>query len=272
MRFIMSLKMRFSDFVSMSRKVYGEKYEYDEESFDGSHAKTKIICPIHGEFYQTPRYHLKSLCGCPKCSYEYRKDKLKKTRDEFITDAVKIHGEKYDYSKVEYVNAHTKVCIICKKHGEFYQRPNDHLNGEGCPKCNDSHLEREMCLLLNENNITYERNKHFPWLGKLELDFYIPSKNIAIECQGKQHIGFGGWSSKCDFEQIYEYDLRKNKLCNENNIFLIYLFDKQFFKKKDSFEIYNDTNSFYDKNKIFTLLEHEDNARRVYRKSKENIW
>ena len=60
--------------------------------------------------------------------------KMQKT-DEFIKKARKVHGDKYDYSKVEYVNNHTKVCIICPKHGEFWQVPNSHLNGNGCPAC-----------------------------------------------------------------------------------------------------------------------------------------
>lgn len=59
----------------------------------------------------------------------------KKTREEFIEDAIKVHGNKFDYSKVEYINARTKVCIICPEHGEFWQTPTSHLQGQGCPKC-----------------------------------------------------------------------------------------------------------------------------------------
>ena len=53
--------------------------------------------------------------------------------DDFIKKSREVHGDKYDYSKVEYVKNHTKVCIICPKHGEFWQVPNSHLNGNGCP-------------------------------------------------------------------------------------------------------------------------------------------
>lgn len=58
-----------------------------------------------------------------------------KTTNEFIQDAINVHGNKYDYSKVEYINNKTKVCIICPIHGEFWQRPNDHLSGYSCAKC-----------------------------------------------------------------------------------------------------------------------------------------
>lgn len=57
------------------------------------------------------------------------------TKQEFIEKARAKHGCKYDYSKVEYINNHTKVCIICPEHGEFWQTPNKHLSGQGCPKC-----------------------------------------------------------------------------------------------------------------------------------------
>lgn len=59
----------------------------------------------------------------------------RKTTEQFIADAVAVHRDKHDYSKVEYINAKTKVCIICPEHGEFWQNPNNHLNGQGCPKC-----------------------------------------------------------------------------------------------------------------------------------------
>ena len=61
--------------------------------------------------------------------------KVKKTKEQFINEAKSIHGEKYDYSKVEYVNNSTKVRIICPIHGEFYQTPKSHLHGNGCPRC-----------------------------------------------------------------------------------------------------------------------------------------
>lgn len=57
------------------------------------------------------------------------------TNDDFITRAIAVHGNKYDYSKVEYKNANTKVCIICPEHGEYLQRDAGHLLGRGCPKC-----------------------------------------------------------------------------------------------------------------------------------------
>ena len=69
----------------------------------------------------------------------------KLTTEEFIERAKKVHGNKYDYSKIEYDGNKKKVCIIChekdkygKEQGEFWQRPNDHLSGYGCPHCGNN--------------------------------------------------------------------------------------------------------------------------------------
>ena len=100
----MSKKMLFKDFIILANERYNNKFTYDETSFNGSHTKMRIICPKHGEFWQAPRTHLKYLCGCPSCSYEYRAKNYTSTTNEFISKALKVHGNKYDYSEVEYVN------------------------------------------------------------------------------------------------------------------------------------------------------------------------
>lgn len=146
---------------------------------------------------------------------------------EFIEKAIKIHGNKYDYSKVNYVNPKTNVCIICPIHSEFNIKPINHIQGIGCPKCNESKLEEEIRYLLDENKIKYVEQKTFSWLKSkqnyLRLDFYLEDYNIAIECQGEQHFKpiryFGGESS---FNNTVKWDNLKNKLCNDNNIYILY--------------------------------------------------
>ena len=175
------------EFIECARKVHGDKYDYSKTKYEKYDSKITIICPVHGEFFQTPHAHLQGK-NCPKCSHQ----SYRHTKETFIENAINVHGDKYDYSKIEYVNNSTKVCIICPIHGEFWQRPNSHIRGEGCPKCNESHLEAEMDLLLKNIGIEYEREKTFFWLknndgNNLKLDFYLPKYNIAIECQGLQH-------------------------------------------------------------------------------------
>lgn len=73
--------------------------------------------------------------GCPKCGNERIAESRRSNTAEFIEKAKKIHNNTYDYSKVDYRSDCKPVIIICKKHGEFYQTPNNHLNGSGCKQC-----------------------------------------------------------------------------------------------------------------------------------------
>ena len=125
-------KSTTEQFIQKAIFVHGEK-KYDYSKVDYKHSKTKaiIICPIHGEFEQTPNSHLSGQ-GCPKC----KDDGDRSSIEQFIRKAIFVHGEKkYDYSKVDYKQCMSKVIIICPEHGEFEQIPNNHLSGNGCPKC-----------------------------------------------------------------------------------------------------------------------------------------
>ena len=225
--------MTTKDFIEKARKVHGNKYDYNKVEYINNHTKVCIICPIHGEFWQKPNSHVDDKNGCPKCIKNY-----KSNSGDFIEKARKIHGDKYDYSKVEYKNAITKVCIICPKHGEFWQKPNDHLSGYGCAKCNQSYLEKNIKKLLNENKINYNEQQKFDWLKykqALSLDFYLPDYNVAIECQGIQHHKpidyFGG---EKEFNKIVIRDKIKNDLCKKHNIKLLY------FNYNDDIKIFNE--------------------------------
>ena len=123
-------------FIEKARKRYGDKYDYSKVDYKGCFEKVCIICPKHGEFWQTPDTHLRKN-GCPKCGLEEMRKSLTKTTEQFIEEAKRIHGDKYDYSKVNYIDAHTKVCIVCPEHGEFWQEACKHVTHKksGCPKC-----------------------------------------------------------------------------------------------------------------------------------------
>jgi len=208
------------------KKIHGDKYDYSLMQYKANNQKVKIICPIHGEFEQTPSAHLLG-CGCPKCGKESSKVKLAKkfafTKGTFVSKAKEVHGDLYLYDKVVYVNMQSKVLITCPTHGDFAQTARDHLKGYGCPKCKLSKLEKEIENLLSINEIDFEQQKKFNWLGRQTLDFYLPKFNIAIECQGEQHFKpithFGG---KEKFIYRVMLDKNKRKLCNENGVKLLY--------------------------------------------------
>lgn len=130
----MSKKISTEEVINMFRSVHGDKYDYSKVDYKKMHEDVTIICPKHGEFQQPPHSHLRGQ-GCKYCGIESRAAKRKYDNIEFIDRAKKIHGNKYDYSKVEYVSSKEDVVIICPKHGEFKQSPNSHLQGQGCPFC-----------------------------------------------------------------------------------------------------------------------------------------
>ena len=127
--------MNQEEFIEKGREIHGNKYDYSKVKYKNTTTKVCIICPEHGEFWQTPKAHILYGYGCSKCGRKKCADKTSLTTEQFIAKAKRIHADKYDYSKVEYFNAYTKICIICPEHGEFWQTPHDHLNGAGCPKC-----------------------------------------------------------------------------------------------------------------------------------------
>ena len=208
-------------FIEDIKKIHGEKYDFSKVEYKGNKVKVTLTCPIHGDFEILPINLLKGQ-GCGKCS-----GTRKFTTEEFIHKAQKVHGDKYDYSQVEYKNREELVTIICPIHGEFKQAPHKHVIGQGCPKCRRSHLETFVESYLVSENITYRDQYTDEWLGRQSLDFYLPEYHIAIECQGIQHLKpvefYGG-----DEQYIYVSDLDINKYdkCIHHNVKVIYFIDE----------------------------------------------
>ena len=219
-------------FINKAIEKHGNKYDYSKVNYINSKHQVIIGCPIHGDFLQFPDKHLYGY-GCRKCADNYTANIHMKTTEQFINEAIQIHGMRYDYSKVNYTGILNKIEIICNEHGSFFQSPRKHLLGHGCPKCVTYKLENTISLLLDNNNIKYNKNyKEFKWLindinHSLELDFYIPEYNMAIECQGKQHFEpvekFGGTEA---YQIQIKNDQIKQTLCKQHNIKLCYFCDK----------------------------------------------
>lgn len=118
------------EFLHSAHSVHGNRYDYTATVYVKSKLPISIICPDHGVFLQTPNDHLDG-CGCPTCGVLG----LRLTTVEWIARAVTVHGARYDYSAVDYTTTKTKIPISCYSHGIFWQKPNDHLSGYGCPTC-----------------------------------------------------------------------------------------------------------------------------------------
>lgn len=216
-----------SKFIEEAKQVHGDRYDYSKVDYRNNRTKVCIICHKkdkngneHGEFWQTPYKHILRKQGCPRCS-----GNAKRTTEQFVADAKKIHGgENLDYSKVKYHGIHEKVCIICPKHGEFWQAPNDHLRGQSCPVCHHTVSKAEndiynfICSFIDKDEIIRHDKSTLP--NHKELDIYIPSHHMAIEYNGLI------WHSE-KFNKDKFYHLSKLEECNKLGIKLISIFEDE---------------------------------------------
>lgn len=221
-------KCSTEEFIRKARLVHGDKYDYSLVEYKSALSKVKIICPIHGLFLMKPNAHLclvkkrGTAQGCPTCGKESNKVGLR----EFIKRAKESHGDLYDYSMVVYKNCYTKIAIICKKHGVFYQTPDSHTrNGHGCPLCSTPKGEARIIQTLLNLDIEFEFQKNFhapkPY-NRIRFDFYLPSFKTIIEFNGRQHyepIPFFGRNRT--FERQQEVDLRKKVFAKEYGLTLL---------------------------------------------------
>lgn len=216
------------EFIRRAKEIHGDKYDYSKTVYKNANTRVCIICPIHGEFWQIPRIHLHTN-GCSKCGVAKRTADKTYSTTMFIQKAQEIHGNKYDYSKVNYTQSNGKVCIICPKHGEFWQVATEHLQGCGCPKCavRQSKPEDEIVNYIKSinENINIIQREH-TILNRKEIDIYLPDYKIGIEYDGLV------WHSE-KYLNHKNYHLNKTEECNKQGIRLIHIFEDEWLFKKD---------------------------------------
>lgn len=216
-------------FIKKAKEIHGDKYDYSKVEYVNNSTKICIICPEHGEFWQTPGNHINNENGCPSCYNNIRKDIKCLTNQEFIEKATLVHGNKYDYSNINYLNSQVKISIRCAKHGYFWQLPHDHLFGHGCPVCGkiESKPENEIyeyiVSILGPENVKKRVRNILP-SGK-EIDIYVPSKKIGIEYNGLY------WHTE-DKGKTKHYHLSKTEECENLGIRLIQVFEDEWINDK----------------------------------------
>ncbi|AUR82239.1 hypothetical protein NVP1022O_26 [Vibrio phage 1.022.O._10N.286.45.A10] len=130
----MAKRLTTEEFIEKARAVHGDRYSYERAVYVNTRSKVVITCPVHGGFEQTPNSHLRGDC-CPKCGTSASALAQSSTTEEFVEKARLVHGSRYGYESTVYVRNSDKVTITCIEHGDFEQRPNGHLLGNGCSKC-----------------------------------------------------------------------------------------------------------------------------------------
>jgi len=124
--------------IDRIKSVHGDLYDTSLVEYQANDQPVTLICKEHGEFQITPKSVFLQKAGCNKCAYQAKAAARRKSVEQFIAEAVVIHGTTYDYSQItEYKNSKTVLPIVCKTHGMFQQTPDAHINQKsGCPLCN----------------------------------------------------------------------------------------------------------------------------------------
>jgi len=209
------------EFIKKAIQKHGDTYNYSKINYIHGRTKVIIICPIHGDFNQTPNDHLNG--GCLKCG-----GKNCSNTEEFIKKVKQIHGDKYNYSKVNYVNANNNIIIICSIHGEFEQSPHSHLSGSGCNKCGIE-KNRQLYVMTLSKFIERAKLKHNNKYDYSKVNYINMNTKIIIICPVHGnflqspwcHIKIGCGCQKCNYcgyskSQI----LWLNFIATYNNIYI----------------------------------------------------
>lgn len=218
-------KGTLDDFINKAVLKHNGIYNYDKFNYNGSKAKSVIICTKHGEFLQNADNHLQGK-GCPQCAVEVRSSLKRTSEKEFFNNCTRIHDNFYTYKRGSFIDWDSKMTIICPEHGEFSQRASAHLYGQGCPKCILWKEEAKLFKILEDKfpNLEIVSQYSPDWLGKQRIDIGIPSLKIGIEYNGEQHYKYIPFFHKggiADFDKQLKRDNRKRNKCLMNNYKLI---------------------------------------------------
>lgn len=272
----MSRKLTREEFVKRAKEIHPE-YDYSEAEYVNYSTKLCVICRTHGGFWITPN-HLIDGKSCPKCSGKFRY-----TTQDFIKEARKVHGDKYDYSETKYINAKAKVCIICPEHGRFWQRTTAHLRGQGCPVCAGKNVTTERFIQkakeVHGNTYDYSNTvysgRHSPleiicsvhgsfWqsagshlsgrgcphcresTGEASIAHYLTSLDLAENADFFRERGFDSLKDRLPLK--YDFYLPKENLLIEYN----------------GVQHYEKSTLFQDTRKSFLLRKHHDWLKRKY--------
>ena len=186
----MGLNFTTDIFIKRAKEIHGDTYDYSLVKYTNAKIKVKIICPVHGKFTQIPYNHLSGK-GCMECGYKENGRNRSITLEKFLEKAKLVHGDTYDYSKSKIENYKTKIEIICKVHGSFFQTPANHLSGKGCMECGKistlNHIY-ENCLSNTKDFIQKSKELHGDTYDYSLVKYVNNHTQVKIIC--KEHGEF----------------------------------------------------------------------------------
>jgi protein-arginine kinase activator protein McsA len=194
-------------FIEESQLEHGTEYDYSQTVYYNYHSKVIIGCRLHGLFYQSPAEHLRGY-GCRLCGIKRSADKKRTSLDKLTIKANKTHNNQYDYSQVKYISTHTKITILCPKHGPFEQTPSDHLQGYGCPTCaivaNSDRQRKSLVVFKEQGNKTHNNRYDYSQVKYISTHtkvIIICPEHGSFEQEPASHLS-GKGCPKCGINQL----------------------------------------------------------------------
>ena len=242
---------KLEKFIQKAKDKHKDKYSYEKVIYTNSKTKVTITCPEHGDFEQIPASHCQGF-GCPDCANKFRAEQKRWTLERFIKESIKVHGNLYDYSKVEYKTNKTKVTVICHIHGEFEQLPYMHLRGSGCKQCAYDKLPQNnikpVADFINQSNIVHNMYYDYSktnYTGALNKTIITCPTHGDFEQRPSDHLSGSGCPSCAKAKLGWTYTNWEERALKSSNF--------------DSFKLYiiecwNDTERFIKIGKTFTTL------------------
>ena len=214
------LSLGTKNFIKKLKSI-NKSYSFDRTVYNGYYDRLTITCNLHGDFDVTPNNALTGV-GCPQCY----KDNRRVSIDEFISRAIKIHGDEYVYENIHFETLDDKINITCKKHGEFITTASNHLKGRTCPSCNSSLPQNQISNYISSLGFDHEINDRNV-IKPYEIDILL--NNFAIELNGVF------WHSYDRKETIQERFKHYNKcdIAYDNGIDLYQFTDLEWINKQE---------------------------------------
>lgn len=224
----MPKKATKEEFIEKAEAVHGRgTYDYSKVVYVNNNTKVEIVCPKHGSFWMLPRVHTAGH-ACPKCKG------VGSDREYFIEKAMALHGDKYSYDKVEYINTKTRVTVTCPIHGDFLIKPNAHLGGHGCYECAKQKISETsradlICGIgINDSKGFVSRHKKHPiksyeaWVSMLHrcyTDVKSAYKDCTVCDEWLIYSNFEKWFNDPKNGYREGYDLDKDILVPGNRVY-----------------------------------------------------
>lgn len=223
-----------SIFLKKSKEVHGERYDYSLVNWKNTKSNVTIICKIHGKFDQNPQSHWGGY-GCPKCGYV----NLKKSLDQLLSECMNVHGDRYDYSLVDYKNNYSPITVMCKNHGPFLIEPKNHiLNQRGCPSCFKGNRSWKEIHWLTSLSVPEDCRQKKIKIGK--KSFLVDGKvgNTVYEFWGDywhgnpEKFNHSDKNTKCGktFGELYNLTMEKRKIITDAGFDLVEIWESDYNK------------------------------------------